>query len=116
MNSKLGAAVAALVLVTAAGPAAAAIEAGEAASPVGAAVPVTKAGGGTPTPAMVMPAAGILRGDLASPVPQGRHPGTSSDDAPSLGTLTPVPEPGNWAMIVAGVLGVGAIARRRVSR
>jgi MYXO-CTERM domain-containing protein len=26
-----------------------------------------------------------------------------------------LPEPGNWAMVLAGLLGVGAIARRRMS-
>lgn len=30
-------------------------------------------------------------------------------------TIPPVPEPDNWAMLLAGLLGVGAIARRRMS-
>ena len=30
-------------------------------------------------------------------------------------TTLSIPEPGNWAMVLAGLLGVGAIARRRIS-
>jgi hypothetical protein len=37
----------------------------------------------------------------------------AAESAPAKGTK--LPEPGSWAMILAGMLGVGAIARRRMS-
>jgi len=41
-----------------------------------------------------------------------RH--AANDQSPAMTTL-PVPEPDNWAVLLAGLFGVGAIARRRMS-
>src|SRR5690349_2491959 len=38
-----------------------------------------------------------------------------ADDPPSAAKEIIIPEPGNWAMLLAGLLGVIAIARRRMS-
>ena len=44
----------------------------------------------------------------------GRSPGQL--EAASAARKIPLPEPGNWAMVLAGLLGVCAIARRRMSQ
>jgi hypothetical protein len=31
----------------------------------------------------------------------------------NLGGVAPIPEPGTWAMMLGGLLGLGAVARRR---
>jgi len=36
-------------------------------------------------------------------------------DPPTVAKKISLPEPGSWAMVLAGLLGVGAIARRRMS-
>lgn len=44
----------------------------------------------------------------------GRSP--AGIEALSTGKKVPLPEPGNWAVLLAGLLGVCAIARRRMSQ
>ena len=46
------------------------------------------------------------------------RPGSSPTqlEAASAARRIPLPEPGNWAMVLAGLLGVCAIARRRMSQ
>ena len=44
-----------------------------------------------------------------------RKAGLGESDSQSSASGTGIPEPGNWAIIVAGLLGVCAIARRRMS-
>lgn len=52
----------------------------------------------------------------AFPLARDRRPaGTTASSAAADTGQSPFPEPGTWAMFVAGVLGAGAIARRRAS-
>jgi hypothetical protein len=56
----------------------------------------------------------------ATQIPQGRgsaatNPKPRVDGRLSAPAAASVPEPGSWAIFLAGVLGVGAIARRRMS-
>jgi hypothetical protein len=46
-------------------------------------------------------------------VQDGRHP-VRSEEISAAGSPV-LPEPGNWSMVLVGLLGVGAIARRRMS-
>ena len=54
-------------------------------------------------------------------IPRGNRPVAANVEPPAderlsaPATAAPVPEPGNWAIFLAGVLGAGAIARRRMS-
>jgi hypothetical protein len=47
--------------------------------------------------------------------PSVRARRNAQDDPPSAAKAILIPEPGNWAMVLAGLLGVIAIARRRMS-
>jgi hypothetical protein len=47
--------------------------------------------------------------------PSGHARRDAQDDPPSAAKEILIPEPGNWAMVLAGLLGVIAIARRRMS-
>jgi len=49
---------------------------------------------------------------FAGPAPGGKGVARSEELSATERTL---PEPGNWSMILVGLLGVGAIARRRMS-
>ena len=65
-------------------------------------------------------------GALTRPLPTSKLLGFAPSDrtgrsparieALSTGKKVPLPEPGNWAMLLAGFLGVCAIARRRMSQ
>ena len=65
--------------------------------------PATESGGG-------------MHADGAARIARGMHPAGATDAAPVLdATKGSILEPGNWAMLLAGLIGVGAIARRRTS-
>jgi len=51
--------------------------------------------------------------DAAAPSRSGKSVAMSEERA--VAKKAALPEPGNWAMLLAGLLGVGAIARRRMS-
>ncbi|MEI6299808.1 MAG: PEP-CTERM sorting domain-containing protein [Betaproteobacteria bacterium] len=53
----------------------------------------------------------VTYGTAANPFPVK----FATDGTLTFGTVTAVPEPGTWAMMVAGLLMVGGIARRRIS-
>lgn len=55
---------------------------------------------------------GSARLESGNPAP--RKSDAQADRSPAA-KKTSLPEPGNWAVLVAGLLGVGAIARRRMS-
>ena len=54
----------------------------------------------------------VAHGD--SPVRAAASAAKASDESSPVKKMS-LPEPGSWAMILAGLLGVGAIARRRMS-
>jgi MYXO-CTERM domain-containing protein len=66
-------------------------------------------GGGEPRASRVATQAGAPAVPVRIGAASGRGDRVFTAQQPSL------PEPGNWAMVLAGLLGVGAIARRRMS-